>query len=200
VNAGGDAAGHRPPDFGSGPGVRARVREYRLALLRIVLEQAEAPLRYEDAAERLALADGVGIPLRTLKEPPFADLISAQTPRRGRNGELSGIPWRLRRFSPGGLASHKAGIEARLRAMQIDLPDVVPHDRGPEADERERLQQVWDMELLIEARAREHGLAIAANMRERLLERRGVIAARREGAITLAYRELRLTAPSGRNR
>lgn len=188
-----------PVDVGSGRGVRARVQSYRLSLLRSVLDGADAPLRYEDAAARLKVADGVGIPLRTLKEPPFADLISKQTPRRGRNGELSGLPWRLRRLSPERLDERGADVEARLRAMRIDLPGTAPfREGGADVTERARIQRVWDMERQIEECGAEHRLAIATNMRARLVARRDEVSARREKGISLAYHELRRTVPSGR--
>jgi hypothetical protein len=187
-----------PPDFGSGPGVRARVREYRLGLLRQVLDRAEGPLRYEDAFALLPAIDGVGIPLRTLKEPPFADLISAQTPRRGRMGALSGLPWLLRRLPPDRLAERRRDVEARLRAMRIDWPVHV--DSAGDADaEAGRIRRVWDMERAIAAEAEEHGRAVAASMKARLVERRGEVMARREAALSLAYHELRRTVRSGRS-
>lgn len=187
-----------PPDFGSGPGVRARVREYRLGLLRQVLDQAEGPLRYEDAFALLPAIDGVGIPLRTLKEPPFADLISAQTPRRGRMGTLSGLPWLLRRLPPDRLAERRREVEAKLRAMRINCPVDVDAAEGAE-DEAGRIRHVWDMERAIAGQAEEHGRAVAASMKARLVERRGEVMARREAALTLAYHELRRTVRSGRS-
>lgn len=185
-----------PPDFGSGPGVRARIRDYRLGQLQRVLDAADGALRYEDAHAALVKLDGVGVPLRTLKEPPFAQLISAQTRRRGRVGELAGLPWRLTRLGPQRVAERTVEAETRLRAMRIDLPVAVDTVRAA-GGEGGNIQRLWDFERAMSEHASDHGMAIAASMKALLVERRGSVAAQRELALSRAYHQLRQPAPSG---
>lgn len=198
MSAGPQPAVTPPPDFGSGPGVRARVREYRLAQVRRVMAAAKGPLRFEDVHERLVALDGVGIPMRTLKEPPLSDLVSQQTPRKGRLGELAGLPWLLRRLTPERLDARRLDLEGRLRAMCVDLP-APPVDVAPGDGERARIQYVWDLEKAIRLDADEHALAIAARMVAQFVARRDAVVERREAALSAAYRELRLPSHPGPN-
>lgn len=189
-------SGVQPLPPGSEPGVRARVREYRLGLVRQAIATAKGPLRYEDVAAIVRRIDGVGIPLRTLKEPPFAQIISAQVRRPGRRAQLSGLPWRLTRLSPDRIAERTAEVETRLEAMRIDVP--VPVEWSDDTDDLHgRIQRLWDMERAMSRSERDHGLAIAGRMKALLVQRRTDVAARRQLALSQAYHELRVQVRSG---
>ena len=112
------AGGAVPLPVDAGRGVRARVREHRLDLLRTVLADADGPLTNDEVVERLRAKDGVGIPRRTLLLPPFQPLVAAQAKRRGTLGELAGTPWRLRRLTDEGRWDLLLELERRADAMR----------------------------------------------------------------------------------
>ena len=177
---------------------RRLVRAYRLALLEHVLQEAGEPLRFYDVVVRLRKADGIGIPRRTLFEPPFADLISAQTPRRGRIGELAGLPWRLRKLSHERRVEWIDRLSARLHARNPSAKDAgTALDHGQGMSDRQQIERIMELEEAIASFDLRDSAQLAKRMCDRLVARREAMLPLRAGAISSSFAELRQPSPSG---